>query len=147
MSSFTVIHQHFYLQCSSVFLLVCYGYLALFEYILRIKILKMRKWERFQSFLERAKFYAEWNNYSYTVRNGIFWSHSPKGISFSWQGVNIRVLAKVLILTTGIFSAWSLKKFFNFFKPEYFIPGVFEKGSDLYFRYFDANWIYFKNQN
>ena len=43
----------------------------------------MRKWGRSQSVLEQAKFYAEWNNYSYAARNGVFWSHSPKGKSFS----------------------------------------------------------------
>ena len=32
----------------------------------------MRKGGRPQSFLERAKFYVEWNNYSYAARNGVF---------------------------------------------------------------------------
>ena len=34
--------------------------------------------------------------------------------------------------------SWSLNKFLNIFKPEYFIPGVLWKGPDLYFRYFDT---------
>ena len=55
-----------------MFLLVCYGFLTLFKYILRIKISKMRKRRRPQSFLEQTKFYAEWNNYSYADRNGAF---------------------------------------------------------------------------
>ena len=55
-----------------MFSLVYYGYLTLFECILRIKTSKIRKWGRFQSFLERGKFYAEWNNYSYAPRNGVF---------------------------------------------------------------------------
>ena len=38
--------------------------------------------------------------------------------------MNINALAEVLILTAKIFPAWSLNKFFNFFKPEYFIPRV-----------------------
>ena len=32
----------------------------------------MRKWGRSQSFLEQAKFYVEWSNYSYDARNGVF---------------------------------------------------------------------------
>ena len=50
-----------------------------------------------------------------------------------------------MILTTGIFPAWSLNKFFIFFKPQYFIPGVLQKRSDLYFRYFDTICMYTKN--
>ena len=45
-------------------------------------------------------------------------------VYFSINKVNIRAFAKVLILTTGIFPAWSLNNFFNFYKPECFIPGV-----------------------
>ena len=44
-------------------------------YILRIKIEKMRKLGRSQSFLEWGKFYAEWNNYSYAAHYGVFLSH------------------------------------------------------------------------
>ena len=34
--------EHFYFQCNSMFSLGCYGYLTLFEYILRSKF---KKWE------------------------------------------------------------------------------------------------------
>ena len=64
-----------------MFSLVYYGYLTLFECILRIKTAKIRKWGRFQSFLERAKFYAEWNNYSYAPRNGVFAPHQKVYLS------------------------------------------------------------------
>ena len=65
--------EHFYLQCSSMFSLVCYRYLTLFESVLRIKNKKkIRNWGWFQFFLERAKFYAECNNYSYAAPNGVF---------------------------------------------------------------------------
>ena len=40
-----------------------------------------------------------------------FSSHSPKVISFSLQSVNIRALAKVLFLTTGIFQREALTNF------------------------------------
>ena len=46
---------------------ISYGYLTLFEDTLRIKSKKNRKSGRSQSFLELAKFYAEWNNYSYAA--------------------------------------------------------------------------------
>ena len=67
MSSFIVLRHVSWNILSAMFSLVCYGYLTLFEYILRIKIKKMGKWGRSQSFLERDKFYVEWNNYSYAV--------------------------------------------------------------------------------
>ena len=35
------------------------------------------------------------------------------------------------------------KQIFQFFKPEYCIPMVLLKGSDLYFRYFDTLSIYY----
>ena len=56
-----------------MFLLVCYGYLMLFEHVLRIKIKKkkMRKRGPSQSFLEQAKFHAEWNYYHYAAPNDI----------------------------------------------------------------------------
>ena len=40
----------------------------------------MRKWGRSQSFLERAKFYAEWNNYSYATHNGVLKSPTKRYI-------------------------------------------------------------------
>ena len=52
--------------------------------------------------------------------------------------MSISALGKVLILMEKTFPPQSLNKFFNFFKPEYFIPGVLLKRSDLYLRYFDA---------
>ena len=54
-----------------MFSLVCNDYLTLYEFILRIKVLKMRKSEQSQSFLERATFYVEWNNCAYAARNGM----------------------------------------------------------------------------
>ena len=33
---------------------------------------------------------------------------------------------------------FDVAKCFNFFKPEYFIPGALENRPDLYFRYFDV---------
>ena len=85
---------------------------------LNILNLKNKKMRTSRSFLEWDNFYVEWNNYFYAAHDGIFQSQSPNGISFNYQSVNIRALAKVLILTTGIFPAWSLNKFFNFLQPK-----------------------------
>ena len=52
----------------NVFISFWYGYFTLFEYILRIKILKMRKRGQSQSFFERTKFYAEWDDYSHACK-------------------------------------------------------------------------------
>ena len=49
-------------------------------------------------------------------------SHSPKSISFSSQSVNIRALAKVLILMTGVFPVWSLNNFFIFLNRSILFP-------------------------
>ena len=60
----------------------------------------MLKWGRSRSFLEWAKFYTEWNNYSYAAHKcGFFRSYSREGISFSSRSMNIGALAKVLVLT------------------------------------------------
>ena len=66
----------------------------------------MRIWGLSQSFLER------------------FIKSLTKRYIFQLE---IRALAKVLILTTGIFSAWSLNKFFNFFKMNNLFPECSKK--------------------
>ena len=116
--SFYFLHRNIlFLECSEKDQTYISDILALFEYILRIQILKMRVWRRSRSFLERAKFHAVWNIYSHAAHDDVFLSYSPRGISFSSQSVSIRALAKVLILTTGIFPAWSLNNFFSGLKP------------------------------
>ena len=45
------------------------------------------------------------------------------------------------------FSSLKPQQIFRFFKQKYFIPGVLLKGSDLYFRYFDAICIYINSHN
>ena len=44
-----------------MFSLACYGYLKLFEYILRIKFKKRENEDDFKSLYAQTNFYAEWN--------------------------------------------------------------------------------------
>ena len=43
----------------------------------------MRKGGQSQSFVERAKFYAEWNNYSYAARTGAFFKVTHQKVYLS----------------------------------------------------------------
>ena len=72
MSSFFVIHHVLGTLLFAVQLnvFISYGYLTLFEYTFRIKTKTIRKSGGSQSFPELAKFYAEWNNYSYAACDG-----------------------------------------------------------------------------
>ena len=56
-----------------------------------------------------------------------FKSHSPESVSFSSQGMNIRGLAKVLILTTGIFPEWIFNTFFIFLNRNILFPVCYKK--------------------
>ena len=143
--------EQFYLQCMQLNVFI--SFLWLFDVIwIYIKDQNFKKWENegdLNLFLNVPNF----------MRNGIiismllvmaFFKVTYQKVYLSVNiraSVNIIALAKVSILTVEIFPAWSFNKFFNFFKPEYFISGVLWKGSDLYFRDFDTIWIYIKNQN
>ena len=118
-----------FLECSKKDQTYISDILMLLQYILRIKILKMRKWG--QSFLEQAKFYAECNNYSYAAHNDAF-----------FKSLTTRYILQITVWTQG--PAWSLNKFSIFLNQNILFPECSEK---IYFRYFDATWIYIKNQN
>ena len=120
--------EQFYLQCMQ--LNVFSSFLWLFDVIwIYIKDQNFKKWENegdLNLFLNVPNF----------MRNGIiismllvmaFFKVTYQKVYLSVNiraSVNIIALAKVSILTVGIFPAWSFNKFFNFFKPEYFISGV-----------------------
>ena len=120
--------EQFYLQCMQLNVFI--SFLWLFDVIwIYIKDQNFKKWENegdLNLFLNVPNF----------MRNGIiismllvmaFFKVTYQKVYLSVNiraSVNIIALAKVSILTVGIFSAWSFNKFFNFFKPEYFISGV-----------------------
>ena len=96
-----------------------FRYFDTIEYMLRIKISQMRERGRSQSFLKRAKFYAEWNNYSYATCKGNFFHKLPEGISFTSRSMKIRTLVKVLILTTWIYFPWVLRNNYFLHTPNF----------------------------
>ena len=69
----------------------------------------MRKWGQFQSFLEQAKFYAEWNNYSYAARNGVF------KVTHQKVYLSVKCVNKSIYSYNGNFSSMKPQQIFQFF--------------------------------
>ena len=82
----------------------------------------MRKWGQSQSFLEWAKFYAEWNNYSCAARNSVF-SLTTRYI-FQLTKCEHKGASESIDCDEINFSSVKPQQIFNFFKLEYFISGV-----------------------
>ena len=95
--------------------------LTLLECKLRIEIKnKGEKEDDPHLFLNGSNFIRSWIIIPMLLIKVIFFtSYSPGGISFSSRSRNMRVLVKVLILTTGIFFSLVLRNYYSLNAPNF----------------------------
>ena len=110
-TSFTL--EHFYLQCSSMFSLVCYGYLTLFEYKRRIKIFKKGANEDIINLLLNGPNFM-WNVIIIPMLPVMAFLEVTKMYIFQLTKCEHKGVSKSIDSDNRNLPAWSFDKFYNF---------------------------------